>query len=705
VRRFASTACATILALTLAGSVSGRGVAPRSGEATPPTGATLKALSALPTQSSLASQRIYFVMPDRFANGDSSNDTGGLSGPRGVTGFDPTDTAYYHGGDLKGLMQHLQWIRDLGFTALWVTPVLKQDPVENGSAAYHGYWGLDFTTVDPHLGTDADFKAMVDAAHALGLKVYLDVVVNHTADIVELTNGSTYSDAPYRDCHGHTFNPAKYATSKHFPCLSVGNMPEAPLLLPGDEHKKKPEWLNNPLNYHDRGNIDFGSCSEQCFEQGDFFGLDDLFTEKPNVMNGLAQIYSSWITRFHVDGFRVDTAKHVNAAFFRLWVPKIRAAAASAGIKDFPVFGEVTLNDASDLSVFVRDRGVPQVLDFPFQQVASGYAAGANGALGIANRLNDDDYFRIANGTDPAFTTFLGNHDMGRAAQQIASQAPGLSPEQLLQHVLLGYDVLYLLRGAPAVMYGDEVGMIGTGGDQQARQDMFSTQVKEWQTQTRVGSAPIGTGSSFDVTDDPIEKQLRVLSALRDTYPALNVGASVVRYAKQSTLVVSRLDLAAGKEAVVTFNNSDAVTQVTVPTSSPGAAWTVVFGAAAAAVTPAGKLTLRIPPLSAIVAVPDHGLATTASAAPSLTARPDDVTSFDVLQAKQPGAAPVSVWFAIRRPGGAWQKVGVDDSAPYRVFVDPARFRKGLKVQAVAVARSVGGSVRTSSVVTFTPNR
>ena len=204
-------------------------------------------------------------------------------------------------------------------------------------------------------------------------------------------------------------------------------MPRVPFVLAGDRARKKPAWLNDPLNYHDRGNIDFGSCSQACFEQGDFFGLDDLFTEKPNVQNGLAQIYASWITRFKVDGFRVDTAKHVNAAFFRLWVPKIRAAARAAGIADFPIFGEVTLNDAVDLSVYVRDRGLPQVLDFPFQEVATGYASGAAGAKGVANRLLDDDYFRTPNGVDPAFTTFLGNHDMGRAAQQILSQAPGLS--------------------------------------------------------------------------------------------------------------------------------------------------------------------------------------------------------------------------------------------------------------------------------------
>jgi len=160
-----------------------------------------------PAQSSLASQRIYFVMPDRYANGSPGNDKGGLSGSTNVTGFDPSDSGYYHGGDLKGFAEHLQRIKDLGFTALWITPVLKQDPVENGSAAYHGYWGLDFTTVDPHLGTDQDFGDLVSAAHGLGLKVYLDVVVNHTADVVELANSSTYSDIRFRNCHGTFFKP------------------------------------------------------------------------------------------------------------------------------------------------------------------------------------------------------------------------------------------------------------------------------------------------------------------------------------------------------------------------------------------------------------------------------------------------------------------------------------------------------------------
>jgi glycosidase len=687
--RFAS---AIAVAIALVGGAAATSVGGLSG-------VPLAALSQPPAQSSLASQRIYFVMPDRYANGDPSNDTGGLTGPTGVTGFDPSSTGYYHGGDLKGLTSHLQRIRDLGFTALWVTPVLKQQTVSQGSAAYHGYWGLDFTTVDPHLGGDQDFKDLVDTAHALGLVVYLDVVVNHTADVVELTGGSTYSDLPYRDCHGKRFNPARYVTAKRFPCLKASTMPETPLLLTADRHLKKPAWLNDPLNYHDRGNIDFGSCNEQCFEQGDFFGLDDLFTEKPNVMNGLAQIYASWITRFHVDGFRVDTAKHVNAAFFRLWVPKIHAAAATAGRKDFPIFGEVTLNDAVDLAAFVRDRGLPQVLDFPFQQVATAYAAGASGAKGLGNRLEDDDYFRTPNGVDPAFTTFLGNHDMGRGAEQILQQAPGLSGSALTQRVLLGYDVLYLLRGAPTLLYGDEVGMIGSGGDQAARQDMFPTQISDWQTQARVGSPPIGKGSSLDIVTSPIETQLKQLAKLRDDYPVVSTGASVVRYAKDAVLVVSRIDLATGRELVTAFNNGATPATATVPTATPGATWSVVFGTGSAS----GGLTLTIPPVSALVAVPSTTIPRSAVRAPRLKVSPDPFTAYTLLAASTPGA-PVSVTFALRRKGGAWQRLAVDDSAPYRGFVDPARYRKHERVEAVAVARGLDGSVSVSQIATFTPN-
>ena len=202
-------------------------------------------------------------------------------------------------------------------------------------------------------------------------------------------------------------------------------------------------------------------------------------------MNGLAQVYGGWIRRYGIDGFRVDTAKHVDRAFFGAWLPKIRAAARAAGIDDFEVFGEVFETDAIELSGYVRDRGLPNVIDFPLQDSLDRFAGGSAGARGVATRPRDDDYFRGPSGIAPTPPTFLGNHDTGRGARMVANQAFGATDAELQQRVLFGYSLLYLLRGAPVVMYGDEVGMMGSGGDKAARQDMFPTQVRDWQVEKR----------------------------------------------------------------------------------------------------------------------------------------------------------------------------------------------------------------------------
>ncbi len=260
----------------------------------------------------------------------------------------------------------------------------------------------------------------------------------------------------------------------------------------------------------------------------------------------------------------------------------------------------------------------------------------------------------------------------------------------------------YLLRGAPAVLYGDEVGMIGSGGDQQARQDMFPTQVSDWQSQPRVGGPAVGTGSSLGITDNPVETRLRALSALRDTYPALSTGASVVRHAKDAVLVVSRIDFARQQEIVVAFNNGDTAAHVTVATATPAATWSAAFGSGTVSSTGAG-LTLTIPPVSAVVVVPGTGLARSGLGTPNLTAGSDDLTSLYRLGATVDGG-PASVVFAIRRGKGSWRRVAIDDSAPYRAFLEPGRFEKHERVTGVAVAEGTDGSVAASSPVTFVPN-
>jgi hypothetical protein len=150
-------------------------------------------------------------------------------------------------------------------------------------------------------------------------------------------------------------------------------------------------------------------------------------------------------------------------------------------------------------------------------------------------------------------------------------------------------------------------------------------------------------------------------------------------------LVVSRIDLASGKEAVVGFNNGTAPATETVPIASS-----------------AEKLTLTIPPVSARVVFP-AAIPKASPAKPKLSGGSDVLTSYYRLLASVAGG-PVSVWFAIRRAGGAWQRVAADDSAPYRAFLEPGRFRKHERIQAVAVARGTDGSVAASPVGSFVPN-
>jgi len=709
-----SSTVAGVAAAALVAAVAGgsQGAVPK-----PPSGAELEKLAQPPAYSAFASQRIYFVMPDRYANGDPSNDRGGASGGRSVTGYDPADIGWYHGGDLRGLTGEcadtrtsLARIRDLGFTAIWIAPVVVQQWVQGDSASYHGYWGLDFTKVDPHLGTEADFAAFADCAHRLELKVYLDIVVNHTADVILLSGGTTFrspQEQPYRDCKGKPYSAQRYAGGKTFPCLSTRYQPRQPVVLPENRTVKRPLWLNQVVRYHNRGNIDFGSCSPACFEQGDFFGLDDIYTEQPFVVSGLAKAYGDWIRRYRIDGFRVDTAKHVDRAFFKAWAPKIQAVAHAAGVRDFEIFGEVFETDAATLSTFVRDRAVPNVIDFPLQDALMRFAGGSAGARAVSSRLADDDYFRLPDGRAPTPATFLGNHDVGRAALKIKEQSGSASGSELVARDLLGHSLLYLLRGAPVVYYGDEVGMIGRGGDKAARQDMFPTAVTEWRTEERVGSPPIGAGTSFDFVDHPVARHLRALGALRDAHPALSTGGSFVRYAREGVLVVSRIDREARREYLVAFNAGEEAATVTVQTATPSSAWAPLLGASAAVSTASnGRATLRLEPLSAVLFRADSDLPRRGVARVTLRAAADRFTNLLRVTATSASVDPLGVTFAMKRAGSSsWQRVGADDGAPYAVYLDPRRFRKGERISVVALARASDGTASASPVVTVEPRR
>jgi glycosidase len=190
---------AVLAALALSGVVLPLGATPAYAERPPRGEGAHIARHAL--RSGVTDENFYFVMADRFANGDHANDTGGLGDDRLVSGFDPTSKGFYNGGDLKGLLSKLDYIQGLGTDSIWLTPSFKNKAVqlEDGpSAGYHGYWITDFTRIDPHLGTNEDLAALVRAAHARGMKVYFDIITNHTADVIGYQQGAPTVTTPAR---------------------------------------------------------------------------------------------------------------------------------------------------------------------------------------------------------------------------------------------------------------------------------------------------------------------------------------------------------------------------------------------------------------------------------------------------------------------------------------------------------------------------
>jgi glycosidase len=519
---------------------------------------------------------IYFLLPDRFENGDTANDRGGLTGGRLITGFDPTAKGFYHGGDLKGLISRLDYIQGLGATAVWLGPIYKNKPVQGApgheSAGYHGYWITDFTHVDPHFGTDADMHTLTEAVHARGMKLYLDIVVNHTADVIayrECPQGAcpyrSRADYPYTRRGGVTGeainrgflgDAAPFQTEENFAKLTRPDYAYTPFVPAGEEHVKVPEWLNDPIYYHNRGNSTFHGESST---MGDFFGLDDLMTENPRVVQGFIEIFGAWIDQYGIDGFRIDTAQHVNPEFWQRFVPAMQARAAARGIPHFHIFGEVFTAEfnPAQLARHTRVDGLPAVLDFGFALSVRETVAGTAGTERLAELFADDALYEGGATGAQQLPTFIGNHDMGRFGYFVRKAFPSATDDEVLHRVALGYAMLMTLRGVPVVYYGDEQGFAGTGGDQDAREDMFASQTATYNAEKLIGTSATTAQSSFD-TGRALYKTLAELATLRRDNLALRGGEQIVRaYARTPGIfAVSRLDAKSSSEVLAVFNTS-----------------------------------------------------------------------------------------------------------------------------------------------------
>ncbi|MBB3356792.1 MULTISPECIES: alpha-amylase family glycosyl hydrolase [unclassified Novosphingobium] len=561
-----------------------------------------------------AGESIYFVLPDRFANGDTANDAGGIAGGRLQSGFDPADKGFYHGGDIKGLIAKLDYIKGMGFTALWVGPIFKNKAVQGApgqeSAGYHGYWITDFTQVDPHFGTNAEFAALVNAAHAHGLKVYMDIVVNHTADVIQYREVPPGTAAPYRDkanypysrkggLAGPAINPGFAGDSDsspaNFKALTDPSYAYTPFIPKGDEHVKVPDWLNDPIYYHNRGDSTFSGENSRF---GDFSGLDDVFTENPRVRAGMIAIYGDWIRKFHVDGYRIDTARHVDPGFWQVFIPAMEAVARGQGIPNFTIFGEVARENPDNgyIARFTRRDGYPHVLDFAFHAAVRAVLAQDKGTDVLADLFDGDVLYEGGDKAALAQPTFIDNHDIGRFAWLVEHDRPGIGQDELLARTALAHTMLLTLRGSPVVYYGDEQGMIGHGNDQAARQDMFASKVASYNDQPLLSTTRTTAQDNFNPAH-PLYTLIARLNALRAAHPALARGAQLTRsYGEKPGLFsVSRFDPVTGAEYLIAFNTSGQPIKAASTIGTSAQRLESLLGQCPAMVAAPGSIVLDLP--------------------------------------------------------------------------------------------------------------
>ncbi|MCU0772628.1 MAG: alpha-amylase family glycosyl hydrolase [Verrucomicrobia bacterium] len=406
---------------------------------------------------------IYQVMTDRFFDGDSANND---DNPYGDT--NPAGERSIHGGDFEGLQAKLDYIRMLGGRAVWISPVVR-----NVNGEFHGYAATDFNAIDPHWGTLAELRALVDAAHARGMYVIIDVVQNHTGDRIT----SSSSGWPSFNTNGYTLRWINTAR-KHAPPFDT---------------------LTRFYNY---GQIDDWNDPVQSLK-GDFFSLDGINTEQPAVRQDMITIFQALIAATDCDGFRVDTARHIEMGFWEAFLPALESYCGSIGKTNFLIFAEAWLGDDADLAPFTATNRFNSVLYFPLRDTMEGVFVWGNPTAGITDRLNQLPLYN-ARARDQ-MVQFLDNHDMPRYLS-----TDKLSGNTALAQAALSF--LYTSGRVPCLYYGTEQGFNG-GGDPDDREDMFDGQFE-------FGPSD---GDNFDMAA-PLFQHVRTLCLLRQVHPVLRKG-------------------------------------------------------------------------------------------------------------------------------------------------------------------------------------
>ena len=479
---------------------------------------------------------IYLIMPDRFADGDPSNDqpTGAAPGT-----YDRSGAKSYHGGDLKGIQEHLPYLKDLGVTALWLTPI---DDNDDATSDYHGYGAVDEYAVEDHFGTMKDYQSLVAAAHQLGLKVLLDMVPNHVGP------------------------KHPWAASQPAPGWLHGTT----------EHHLDTDYFYPPITDPHAVKANYVSALEGWFANV----LPDLAQENPLVAQYLLQNALWWAESGGVDAFRIDTFPYVPRSFWAYY-----NAGLFSAYPHFFTVGEVYNTDPTVTSYWAGgqtgfdgiDTRLTTPFDFPMNSAIRETVAHGASAKKIVDVLRQDRLYPHPE----LLVTFIGNHDMKR----FFTDANG-SREKLK----LAFSLLATLRGIPQLYYGDEIGMTG-GEDPDNRHDFpGGFPGDQHDAFTQAGRTP---------EEQDVYAHVQGLLKLRREHPALRTGLQKhVAVADNYYAFTREGD---GERLLIVFHNQDAAEDILLDfkdTSLADAKTLTPIFAAAPVQLDGTKLHLQLAPTS-----------------------------------------------------------------------------------------------------------
>jgi alpha-amylase len=472
---------------------------------------------------------MYQILTDRFENGDKNNDYN----------IDTNALTGWHGGDWQGIIDRLDYLEELGVTALWISPTFKNVEEDAGIAGYHGYWPQDFTATNPHFGDMRALRDLVAEAHKRNMKVILDVIVNHIGQLFyydinmngrpdEWVEGSGLVYDQYDGVRSDIIRTTEWDPDFDPRGIqsrtSLGEAGPAPIrwvYMPEvNRVPPMPAVFQNPDWYNRKGRVvpPWGWSHREQVVEGDFpGGLKDIKTTLPEVRQEMVRIWTWWIAQTNADGFRIDTVKHVEDEFWEVWAPAIRSNLEAMGKRNFLMFGEIFDGNDELLGHYTKNNRLDSVFYFshkfqvfddvfkrgqPTRKIEDLYNARQvnYGTQGHPRGVTDSNGQPLA--PTKVLVNFLDNHDVARFLWNF-DQVDAL-------RAALFY--LMTMDGIPCIYYGTEQDFNG-GNDPANRENMWLR-------------------NGFDTTGETFRHTKRLIE-LRKQYAPLRRGDFVLRWTSE----------------------------------------------------------------------------------------------------------------------------------------------------------------------------